>query len=232
VAVVNQVGDQPAQGIGFAIPVRLVEEALSDILPTEFVKSYWFGARVKVGSYPLIITSVQPDSPAGRAGIRVGDVLLQVNGKVPKNFIEFGDLLSTNARNEVALTIRRDGELKEFKLQLVPISTVFNANMVREKLGLTLDLLTQQVAASRYRLNASGFIVKSVEEKSPAGDAGFQPGMLIVGVDGQTVNDVTTLAKMLYAKKKGEPIQLNVRMPQRAGAFVFLGEGTVELVPR
>ena len=49
VAVLNEIGGQPVQGIGFAIPIRLVEEALSDKLPTEFVKTYWFGARVKVG---------------------------------------------------------------------------------------------------------------------------------------------------------------------------------------
>src|SRR5882724_7693111 len=65
VAVLNEVEGQPVQGIGFAIPIRLVEEALADILPTEFVKTFWFGGRVKVGSYPLVLTSVQPESPAG-----------------------------------------------------------------------------------------------------------------------------------------------------------------------
>ena len=84
VAVLNENMGRPAQGIGFAIPIRRVEEALSDIFPTEFVKSYWFGARVKVGTSPLVITSVQPESPAGRAGLKAGDAILQVNGKAPQ----------------------------------------------------------------------------------------------------------------------------------------------------
>src|SRR4029077_20464591 len=106
-AVYNQLPNgEPVQGIGFAIPIRLLEEALSDI-PTEFVKSYWFGARVKVGSYPLVITSVQPESPAGRAGLKPGDIVMQVNGKVPKNFMNFGELLASNAPTEISLTIRR-----------------------------------------------------------------------------------------------------------------------------
>src|SRR5262249_56379402 len=109
---------QPVQGIGFAIPIRLVEEALSEIFPTEYVKSYWFGARVKVGSYPLVITSVQPESPAGRAGLKVGDTVMQVNGKVPKNFIDFGDLLASDAASEIPITIRRDGNLTDFKVRL------------------------------------------------------------------------------------------------------------------
>src|SRR5579862_3154344 len=105
--VVNQdVNGEPVQGIGFAIPIRLVEEALSDI-PTEFVKSYWFGARVKVGTYPLVIASVQAESPADRAGLKVGDIVLQVNGKVPRNFIKFGALLASNAPAVTPLTIRR-----------------------------------------------------------------------------------------------------------------------------
>ena len=72
VAVLNEVEGQRAQGIGFAIPIRRVLEALSDIFPTEFVKSYWFGARVKVGTTPLVITSVQAQSPAGKAGLKAG----------------------------------------------------------------------------------------------------------------------------------------------------------------
>jgi predicted metalloprotease with PDZ domain len=71
-----------------------VLEALSDIFPTEVVKAYWFGARVKVGTTPLVITSVQPESPAGKAGLKVGDAIIAVNGKVPKSFIDFADRLA------------------------------------------------------------------------------------------------------------------------------------------
>jgi serine protease Do len=231
VAVVNEVEGLPAQGIGFAIPIKLVEDALSDILPTEYVRSYWFGARARVGSYPLVLTSVQPDSPAGRAGLRVGDAVLQVNGKVPRSFIEFGNLLATNAGSEVSITVRRDTELKDFKVRLVPVATVFNANMVREKLGVSLEALTPALA-QHYRVNAIGFVISDVEKGSPADDAGLQKGMLITAVDGQPVTDVTTLAKNIYAKKKGEPVTLNIAALQHAGTFNFWGQASVELIPR
>ncbi|MBC8095778.1 MAG: trypsin-like peptidase domain-containing protein, partial [Akkermansiaceae bacterium] len=161
VAVFNQTQEgQPVQGIGFAIPIRLVQEALGDILPTDFVKSYWFGARVKVGSYPLVLTSVQPESPAGRAGLRVGDTVMQVNGTVPKNIIEFGDLLTARAASEVTVTLRRNGELSDVKVRLVPDSTVFNAEMIQKKLGLDLDPVV--------RGNATVFVIAGVESDSPA----------------------------------------------------------------
>src|SRR6202007_2840747 len=57
------------QGIGFAIPIRQVSEALSAIFtPETSGKALWFGARVKVGPTPLTVTLVQPRSPADKAG--------------------------------------------------------------------------------------------------------------------------------------------------------------------
>src|ERR1017187_2795964 len=179
VAVLNEVEGQRAQGIGFAIPIRRVLEALSDIFPTEFVKSYWFGARVKVGTTPLVITAVQAQSPAGKAGVKAGDAILHVNGKAPKSFIDFADLLAAGAGSEVKLDLQRGTALKEIAVQLVPEKSVFNAGMIRDRLGLNLEELTPQVAA-RYGVGAAeGFLVTGVEEDSQAAKAGLQRGMLV-----------------------------------------------------
>jgi S1-C subfamily serine protease len=210
-----------AQGIGFAIPIRLVEEALSDIFPTEFVKSYWFGARVKVGSYPLVITTVQPESPAGRAGVKIGDVVMQVNGKVPKNFIDFGNLLAANPGVAVPITVRRGETLQDISVKLVPEKSVFNAAMVREKLGLSLEK------------NSNGFVISEVQSGGPADNAGLQRGMVVRAIDGQAPpTELAGIAKILYAKKKGEPVRLDIVFAERAGNFNVLRSGRVELVPR
>jgi S1-C subfamily serine protease len=218
--VVNRdVNGEPVQGIGFAIPIRLVEQALSDI-PTEFVKSYWFGARVKVDSYPLVIASVQPDSPAGRAGLKVGDVVMQVNGKVPRNFIKFGALLASNATAETAMTIRRGENVSDINVRLVPEGEVFNAKMVRDKLGLTL----QQ--------NSVGFAITDVQTNSSAATAGLQPGMIVRAVDYQDLpKDLTTLAKLIYTKKSGEAVQLYISFIQQVGNFNIRRQGWVSLQP-
>lgn len=212
---------EPVQGIGFAIPIRLVEEALSDIFPTEFVKSYWFGARVKVGSYPLVVTSVQPESPAGRAGLKAGDVVLQVNGKVPRNFINFGDLLASNALAETPLTIRRGDNVNEINVRLVPETEVLNAKVIREKLGLTL------------KKDSAGFVIADVETNSPASTVGLQPGMKVLGIDYQkSTGDVTGLAKILYTKKSSETVQLYISFIQQLGNFNVTRQGWVSLQPR
>ncbi len=232
VAVLNEVEGQRAQGIGFAIPIRRVLEALSNIFPTEFVKAYWFGARVKVGTTPLVITSVQPQSPAGKAGLKVGDAILQVNGKSPKSFIDFADLLADGAGSQVDLTVRRGAARNEVSVRLVPEKSVFNASMIRDKLGLNLEELTPQLAA-RYGLGPSdAFIITGVEEDGPAATAGLKRGVLVTAIDGQMPADLRAAAKLLYVKKKGDPVQLELAVQQRMGNFNVLRQGSVELPAR
>jgi S1-C subfamily serine protease len=232
VAVLNEVMGQRAQGIGFAIPIRRVLEALSDIFPTEYVKSYWFGARVKVGTTPLVITSVQAESPAGKAGVKAGDAILEVNGKAPKSFIDFADQLAAGAGSEVRLALKRGAGQKEIAVKLMPEKSVFNAGMVRDRLGLNLEELAPQVAA-RYGVGAGdGFLVTGVEEDSEAATAGLQRGMLVIGLDGRLPADLSAVAKLLYPKKKGDHVQLDLAMPQRLGGFNVLRQGSVELPVR
>jgi serine protease Do len=222
VAVLNETANgQPVQGIGFAIPIRLVENALSEILPTEYVRSYWFGARAKVGSYPLVLTSVQPDSPAGKAGLRVGDVVMQVNGKVPKTFIEFGDLLASSAQKQISITYKRGETMQEASMRLVPESSVFNADMIRKKLGLVVER------------NSYGFVINEVDTNSPAGNSALTPNTLIWAVDRQTPpDDIAGFAKLLYAKRKGDSVLLHVLNVERSGGFNILRRNVVELIPK
>ena len=234
VAVLNEVGDEPAQGIGFAIPIKLVEESLSNIIPTEFVKNYWFGARVRVGTSPLVVTTVDPKSPAGRAGLKPGDMILQVNDKTPKSFIDFADLLATNSDPDVSLAIQRSGEKNTLTVRLVATKSVFNENMIRQKLGLNLQSLTSRQMAERYNVSsAGGFVIAGVEDGSPASKAGLQSGMLVTAVDGQTPPaKVEGLAKLLYSKKSNEPIEFDIAAWQQTGNWNVLRQASVTLTPR
>src|SRR5207248_826670 len=81
------------QGIGFAIPVKQVSEALGSFFSPEVAHGLWFGARLKPGSAPLTITAIQPGGPAEKAGLRVGDKIARVNGKAPEGLVEFTDLV-------------------------------------------------------------------------------------------------------------------------------------------
>jgi len=188
---------------------------------------------VKVGANPLLVTTVQPNSPAGKAGLQTGDAILEVNGKTPRSFIDFSDLLAANPGSEAKMAIQRGSVRKELSLRLVPEKSVFNAQLIRDRLGLSLEALTPQTAA-RYGVGASdGFIVSGVQEGSPAAAAPVSlQGVLVTALDGQTPPDLTAAAKLIYAKKKGEPMQLEIIVREHRGAFNFLQQLAVELVPR
>jgi S1-C subfamily serine protease len=222
VRVVNETASgEPVQGISFAIPIREVEEALADIFPTEYVKNYWFGARVKVGSYPLVVTSVQRDSPASRAGLQIGDVVMQVSGKVPKTFVDFKDLLASNAATQIPITIRRGDVISDIKVRLVSEDSIFNAGMIRDKLGLTLEK------------SPEGFVIAEVQSNSPASIAGLQPHMVISAIDQQAPpKDITDLAKLLYDKKKNDTVLLDLAVVEQVNNFNVLRQGRVGVVLR
>ena len=218
---------RPIQGIGFAIPIKLVEEA--DVFPTPFVKSFWFGARVKIGSYPLEVISVQPESPAAKAGIKVGDQMLEVNHQKPTSFIDFADLLFAGARSNITLSLRRGNEMQNVSVRMVPIESHFNGDLIRKRTGLDLELVEVPPILRNSDYAPTGFLVRNVDSNSPAAVLGFQKGFLIRAVDSQTPADLTAFAKLLAFTKPGDPVLLNIVAPRQAG---FWGVGTVKLYPR
>lgn len=82
-----------AQGIGFAIPIKRVNQALAEVLSGESVGRFWFGARLKAATRPLTIQAVQPGSPAEKAGLKAGDVIAAIQGDPPSGIIEFNRAL-------------------------------------------------------------------------------------------------------------------------------------------
>src|SRR6185312_11339012 len=151
-------------------------------------------------------------------GIKVGDTVLQVNGTVPKTFVNFNDLLASNATAEIPITIRRGEVSSDVQVHLVPVKSVFNAKMVRDKLGLSL------------KKTSDGFVITDVESGSPASQAGLQPQMIIRAIDQQAPpDDITGLARLLYAKKKNETVRLDIAVVEQVGNFNVLRRGVVEL---
>src|SRR3954463_15657683 len=104
------------QGIGFAIPVKRVSAALAEIYSPEVLESLWFGARVRPGPVPIQVLSVQEESPAAKAGLRVGDSILQVNGKSPSGVIHFNRLISDSPDHKFSLTVLRNSERKTLSI--------------------------------------------------------------------------------------------------------------------
>jgi len=228
------------QGIGFAIPVRRISGALAEMYSPETLESLWFGARVRPGRLPLTISSVQADSPAAKAGLRAGDQIVEVNGRPPQRFIDFTrTLVEAGTTRTVALAVQRGTERKTTRIRLVRETSFFNSELVRQKIGLSVEELTPQVAETLGLGDKRGVIITDVEPGSPAARAGLQKNMIITTVDGQVTwrekqpaPSYVPVAKALHAKQKGEKSRFEVIIPRRRGRYIEFQQATVEVTVR
>lgn len=216
------------QGIGFAIPIKRVNESISRYFTPEGTKALWFGARVRSGASLLEVTSVEAASPADKGGLRVGDTILQVAGKTPRNFIEFmRELNAASADKPVSFLIRRANAQQTLSVRLTPERDFFNADLVRKKLGLQVQELTREVAASLGFPFFGGWLVADVDKDSPAAEARLEKYFVVRGVDNQPARDLVELGRLLHAKRPGDTAKLHVVAPPKRGSFGGFREGSV-----
>ncbi len=218
VAILNpQMG---AQGIGFAIPIRRINQALAEVLSGESVGGgagrLWFGARLEPGLRPLTVQAVQPASPAFEAGLKARDVILEVDGRRSGSMIDFNQaLVSAGDERNLDILVRRSGQSIHLTLRLKQERKVFNNELIQQRLGLTL------------RPVQGGFAVATVERGGPAAKANLEPGNYLTAMDGQQPDDLVSAAKLVASKARGEVIELGVLMVERNGFFQRRYQGTV-----
>jgi serine protease Do len=214
------------QGIGFAIPVRQVSAALAQFFSPEVTYSLWFGARLKPGFKPLTIAEVQDDSPAARAGLKPGMEIVQVNGKTPKTVVEFSDqIMPGPASREATLVTQDGGNRRTVKVTLEPFEDV-----VKRRLGLTVEELTPQAAARLGLPQAQGLMISAVEKNSPAARAELQPGMLLTGLDKNSLGEMRDLGLSLTQKGPNESATLTLVVFRQLGnRYVQPVQATVDV---
>jgi S1-C subfamily serine protease len=209
------------QGIGFAIPVKQVVEALSEIVTPEVNQSLWFGGRLRPGATPLRFLSVQPGSPAEVAGLKAGDELSSVNGTAPGGFIEAVNQIGSSPDRVATLVVRRDGRRETIRVALRSLS-----ELIDQRLGLSVQELTPDLAR-RFGFGVrDGLLIADVNPEGPASGSELQPGFLLVAVGGQPTPDLLSAASVLMGLKAGETVELTVAAWQQRGAFARLNRGT------
>ncbi|HEY5912425.1 MAG TPA: trypsin-like peptidase domain-containing protein [Verrucomicrobiae bacterium] len=225
VAVYREERGERGVGVGFSIPVKQIAAALSSSFTPEATASLWFGAQVRAGAGPLAVLSVQAGSPADRAGLKVDDLVLEVNGRKAATLFAFNTWLTDDTEREARLLVTRRNDQRTVNVQLQPFDDV-----IRQKLGLTLLELTPQTAQRLGLRSGDGLFIEEVEKNSPAERARLEKGYLITAIDGREVPTLRAVMEILPAKKKGESVNLGLIAPRRIGAgFLQFQQGTVDV---
>ena len=178
-----------------------------------------FGIKEKQGA---LVAEVFKGSPAERAGIEQGDVIVEFDGKQIKESKDLPQAVAaTPIGKSVTIKLSRNGQVisKDLKVGEMEEKTTEVAKApTGKKLGIGVQNITPDIAQALGLKDATGVVVTQVEAGSPAENAGIQKGDVIHEVDRKPVKDVRGLMDQIAKAKDKESILLLV---QRGGNRLF-----------
>ncbi len=230
---INVAVSRQGQGIGFAIPVKRISSTLSELYTPETLGGLWFGARMKPQQRPVRLLEVEVGSPAAIAGLKAGDLILTVEGRgVKGSFGIVDELVRIADTRSIDIGFQRGAERFGTRVNLVREQSYFNAELIRQKLGLSVEELSA-ASAARIGLDLEGgLLVTAVEPRGPGTAAHVERGMILTSIDGQKTTHVGRAAKLLHGKGSGKSVQVEVIVPIQRGLLIEVRTGTLDLTVR
>jgi S1-C subfamily serine protease len=159
-----------------------------------------------------LVSTVQPGSPAERAGIRRGDLILAIGGKPVNDSNALRNEVSRHQPgSDVALTLWHGGQERQVNVRLAEMPrTADNDDAAPSRGGSDSNGYGLSVAPVDGRSGARGVEVMSVDPDGPAAQAGIREGDVLEEVNGQSVRSASDLRAAL-AQSKGRPALVLVR---------------------
>ena len=222
-------------GLSFAIPIDIASNVKEQLVSTGKVTRSRIGVSIQdvnaqlADSFGLdrprgaLVGMVEADSPGEKAGIKPGDVILKVDGKEIETSQQVPAIVAnTKPGSEVRIEVWREGNTKRLTAKPVELredgekvaaAGAGPGNDTQSKLGLAVRPLTSE---EQRQAETEGFLL--VEDVGgPAGEAGVQPGDIILGVNGAKVKSVKDLQEA--TKKSGKIVALLI---ERQNAQIFV----------
>ena len=224
-------------GIGFAIPSNMAQNVMAQLIKTGTVRRARIGVTVQPVSSELaqslglhdvrgaIVSTVDADSPAQKAGIERGDVITSFNGQP---ILDSNDLrnrvASSTPGSQASVTLFRNGREENKTVTLGELSATRLASYSGEpgsgggQYGMTVAPLTPDLASQMGLRIKRGLVVQEVAPASAASDAGLQSGDVIVEVNHRPVTNLEQFQEAAGANP-GRPALLLVN---RQGTDLFI----------
>jgi serine protease Do len=215
------------QGIGFAIPINMAKEVVAQLRDKGKVTRGYLGIRFQpltadlAKSFGLdtdkgaLIANVDKDTPAEKAGLKAGDIILEYDGKP---IIEGNELpryvAMTPIDKKVKLSIFRDGKRQEVGVVIARMkdggATQAGADGALESdtIGIVVQELTRELASRLGIRDTKGLIVSEVKPGSPADDVGISAGDMIIEFNGQRPDTLEQYNTAVAGLKKGDVARL------------------------
>ncbi len=223
------------QGIGFAIPINTAKELISQLKEKGKVTRGWLGVMIQKVTPDLakafnlkeesgaLVGDVTAGSPAEKAGIKPGDIIVEFDRKPIKEMNELPRLVAAvPVGKSVEVKVLREGKSFVFQVQIQELEDkkmASGGSQSKEALGIFVQEFTPELAR-RLRVDYEpGILIVQVQEGSPAEEAGIQEGDLIKEVNRKPVKDLKTYQSLIGSIKKGSNILFRIK---RGGMNLFV----------
>jgi serine protease Do len=243
-AIVSRTGGY--QGIGFAVPSSMVKQVMESLIMYKKVQRGWLGVSIQEVTSDLaeefgvkdlkgaLVSGVMKGSPAEKAGIKQGDVVLQYNGKVVEDTGHLRNMVSQTLKG-TTVTVKVLRQKKEIELPVVvaelpkklaepaPDEEARNEQESTALTGIVVHEITPDIAR-RFGLDedAKGVLIIKVDQGSRAFEAGLRPGDIVMQInkkDVATIEDYKKAASrlkgkeriLLLIKRKGEDLFVTIK---------------------
>ena len=235
------------QGIGFALPMNMVARVYNDIIRTGRVSRGSIGVEWLTGDKPdlfkalgtnqgVMVSKIHPGGPADKAGLKMEDIIIAMNGKPVKDGDDLVTRVSeTPVGTPVTLTVDREGKHMDYKVTIMDRAEVFKdmpqfADLQQNnddttpkleegqyKFGIKLHALTDGERTSMGIESKGGLVVRSVDANSFAEDIGLSEQDVILAINRQPVASVEDVIRIQSKLKPGDAVAFRVMRPTPGG---------------
>ena len=213
-----------AQGIGFAIPIDNARRIVDDLLRYGTVRRGWLGVSVqdltpKVARHfgldhvhGVLVTNVFRKSPAKRAGLQPGDILLSIDGhEIADKPDYFRQVASYTVDDRFQLGYLHEGRRRRVSVHISPVSPDAAGEMAKQWLGVSVRDINWK-HAKRYNIMArNGVVVTKVRRSGPSREVGILPGDVIRQMNESKIRNMGEFNKAILEAGKLNSVLLLVQ---------------------
>ena len=219
-------------GIGFAIPINIAKGILNDLKEKGTVTRGWLGVMIQkitpdlAESFNLdrtdgaLVGDVIPNSPAEKAGIKRGDVIVKFDNHEVKTMESLPKIVgSTTPGKAVKVEVIRDGKEKVLDVTIAILKDEAIKVAALDPIGIQVQDITPDIAQSLNLDNVEGVLVSDVTPGEPGGEAGLKRGDIISEVNRTKVKNTGDYNGIASKLKRGDTALMLVK---RGGTTIYI----------